>query len=759
MPLISLSQACLAFGHVPLLDHADFQLDAGERVALIGRNGSGKSSLLAALAGAGHLDDGTVWHQPGLRLAYVPQEPQLDGEHSVFEAVVAGMGAATRLLAEWHDISHRLAEPDAQHDALLERFTHLQHELEALGAWSAASQAERAIERVGLDTEAKVASLSGGQKKRLALARALASEPQVLLLDEPTNHLDLAAIEWLEELLVGSNMSLLFVTHDRRFLDRLATRIVELDRGILSSFPGSFATYQARKTEMLRDEAIQTAKFDKFLAQEEVWIRKGVEARRTRNEGRVLRLEALRTERAARRERLGSARLTVDAGEKSGQLVTELTDIGKAFGDHQVIRSFSARVLRGDRIGLIGPNGSGKTTLLRLILGELNPDFGTVRLGTKLQIAYFDQFRAALDPEATLAEVISPGSDYVEINGERKHVIGYLEDFLFAPARARSPVKSLSGGERNRLLLARLFARPANVLVLDDPTNDLDIETLELLEDLLQAYRGTIFLVSHDRTFLDNVVTQTIAAEGKGIWKEYGGGTKTGCAVARKPYGPKRHISHCPRNPRQTQNRRPTNSVGRSNANWRHSQARSPVSSPNRPRLPASWLIPNSTPDNRLKRRRSPLVWRPSRPNCSPCWSAGSLLNLAAPDRFRSGYNQHMSTESDKTETIQTEEQAPPAQPVQQEPRAFDPRRRLRELLSVPERDRSDAQWDEINELEIQLAPGNRVAPGQPPGSYDKPVGARPFQQKKHPPKSGGGGKRRPRPGGGGGGNPNKPQQ
>ena len=524
MPLISLSQACLAFGHVPLLDRADFLLDAGERVALIGRNGSGKSSLLAALAGAGHLDDGIVWHQPGLRLAYVPQEPELDGEQNVFEAVIAGMGDATRLIAEWHHVSHRLAEPGANHEALLEQLNRLQHELEALGAWSAASQAERAIERVGLDPDAIVGTLSGGQKKRLALARALASEPQVLLLDEPTNHLDLSAIEWLEELLRGSGMSLLFVTHDRRFLDRLATRIVELDRGLLSSFPGSFATYQSRKAEMLRDEALQNAKFDKVLAQEEVWIRKGVEARRTRNEGRVLRLEALRRERAARRDRLGSARLSLDAGEKSGQLVAELTDVNKAFGDKTVVRNFSARVLRGDRIGLIGPNGAGKTTLLRLILGELAPDSGTVRLGTKLQVAYFDQFRAALDPEATLADVISPGSEYVEINGERKHVIGYLGDFLFAPARARSPVKSLSGGERNRLLLARLFARPANALVLDEPTNDLDIETLELLEDLLQSFTGTIFLVSHDRTFLDNVVTQTIAAEGDGVWKEYAGG-------------------------------------------------------------------------------------------------------------------------------------------------------------------------------------------------------------------------------------------
>ena len=527
MPLISLTQACLAFGHVPLLDHADFQLDEGERVALIGRNGSGKSSLLAALAGGehgGHLDDGEVWRQPGLRLAHVHQEPELDPALTVFEAVVAGMGAATRLLAEWHEVSHRLAEPGADHDKLLARLDVLQHDLEALGAWSAAAQAERAIERIGLDPDARVATLSGGQKKRLALARALATEPQVMLLDEPTNHLDIAAIEWLEELLLGSGITLLFITHDRRFLDRLATRIVELDRGRLTSFAGSFADYQRRKAEMLKGEATQNAKFDKFLAQEEVWIRKGVEARRTRNEGRVLRLEALRRERAARRERLGEARLSLATGEKSGQLVAELTHVDKSFGDRKIVRDFSARILRGDRIGLIGPNGAGKTTLLRLILGELKPDAGSVRLGTKLQIAYFDQFRAALDPEAMLADVISPGSDYVEIGGQRKHVIGYLGDFLFAPARARSPVKSLSGGERNRLLLARLFARPANALVLDEPTNDLDIETLELLEELLQDYSGTIFLVSHDRAFLDNVVTQTIAAEGDGRWKEYAGG-------------------------------------------------------------------------------------------------------------------------------------------------------------------------------------------------------------------------------------------
>ncbi|MDA0190284.1 MAG: ATP-binding cassette domain-containing protein, partial [Proteobacteria bacterium] len=366
------------------------------------------------------------------------------------------------------------------------------------------------------------------QKKRLALAQALAVSPDLLLLDEPTNHLDIAAIEWLETLLIESGVTLLFITHDRRFLERVCTRIVELDRGKLQSFPGSFTEYQARKAQMLHDESVQNAKFDKFLAQEEVWIRKGVEARRTRNEGRVLRLEQLRRERAARRDRQGRVEMALDSGERSGKLVAELTHVSKRFGEgaaqRTVVRDFSCRLQRGDKIGLIGPNGAGKTTLLRLILGELQPDEGSVRLGTKLQVAYFDQFRTQLDEEAALVDVISPGSDFVEIGNERKHVIGYLGEFLFAPQRARSPVKSLSGGERNRLLLARLFARPANVLVLDEPTNDLDIETLELLEALLQGYPGTLFLVSHDRTFLDNVVTQTIAAEGDGVWREYVGG-------------------------------------------------------------------------------------------------------------------------------------------------------------------------------------------------------------------------------------------
>ena len=528
MPHLILSDASLAYGHVPLLDHSDFQLDPGERVALIGRNGTGKSSLLRALAGQGTLDDGTVWRQPGIRMGYVPQEPPFDPELSVFEAVVAGMGEISALLAEYHAVAHAMGEPEADHETLLDRMHHLQGKLESLNAWSFEMQAERVIQRFSLNPDAQVGTLSGGQKKRLALAQALAISPEMLLLDEPTNHLDIGAIEWLEEMLISSGVSMTFITHDRRFLDRVATRIVELDRGRLLSCPGNFSGYLAKKEMILHDESIQNAKFDKFLAQEEVWIRKGVEARRTRNEGRVLRLEQLRRDRSARRERQGKVELALDSGDKSGKLVAELEHVSKSFGEGaqelNVVRDFSCRLQRGDKIGLIGPNGAGKTTLLRMILGELAPDSGTVRLGTKIQVAYFDQFRTQLDEEAALVDVISPGSDYVEIGNEKKHVIGYLGDFLFAPQRARSPVKSLSGGERNRLLLARLFARPANVLVLDEPTNDLDIETLELLEQLLQDYAGTLFLVSHDRAFIDNVVTQTIAYEGDGVWHEYAGG-------------------------------------------------------------------------------------------------------------------------------------------------------------------------------------------------------------------------------------------
>jgi ATP-binding cassette subfamily F protein uup len=524
MPLLKLDNGHLAYGHVALLDAAEFQLDAGERIALIGRNGTGKSSLLAILAGLAPLDDGTLWTQPGLKLAYVPQEPPFDPDLSIFQAVVAGMGETARLLADYHAVSHQMAEADADHAALLVRMETLQHEMETLGVWAYEARAEQVIARFGLDADAKVGSLSGGQKKRLALAQALAVAPEVLLLDEPTNHLDIAAIEWLEDFLLESGVTLLFITHDRRFLDRLATRIIELDRGHLASYPGSYAAYKARKEQELADEAKASARFDKLLKEEEVWIRQGVEARRTRAVFRVQRLDQLRAERAARRERIGQVKLQLDAGEKSGQLVAELKNVRKSFGEKNIVSDFSCRILRGDRIGLIGPNGAGKTTLLRLILGELQADSGTVKRGTKMEVAYFDQFRAQLDPEATLADIISPGSDYVEIAGTRKHVVGYLGDFLFAPQRARSPVKSLSGGERNRLLLARLFARPANVLVLDEPTNDLDIDTLDLLEGLLQDYAGTVFLVSHDRAFLDAIVTQTFAAEGEGRWQEYAGG-------------------------------------------------------------------------------------------------------------------------------------------------------------------------------------------------------------------------------------------
>ncbi|MFV0371353.1 MAG: ATP-binding cassette domain-containing protein [Azonexus sp.] len=526
MPCLKLTAACLAYGHVPLLDHADLQLDAGERVALIGRNGTGKSSLLAALAagsGRARLDDGEIWLQPGLRLAYVPQEPPFDPDATVFQAVVSGMGETSALLAQYHAVSQQLAE-GGDAGALLARMDELQHELEARGAWAYEAQAEKVIARFALDPQALVGSLSGGQKKRLALAQALAVTPDVLLLDEPTNHLDVAAIEWLETLLIESGVTLLFITHDRSFLDRVSTRIVELDRGQLASFPGNFSQYQARKEALLHEEALANARADKLLKQEEIWIRKGVEARRTRAVFRVQRLDKLRAERQARRERMGQVSLKLESGDRSGKLVAELERVGKAYGEQIVVRDFSARIQRGDKIGLIGPNGAGKTTLLRLILGELVPDSGTVRQGSKLEIAYFDQFRTQLDPDSTLADVISPGSDWVEIGGAKKHVIGYLEDFLFAPERARSPVSSLSGGERNRLLLARLFAKPANVLVLDEPTNDLDIDTLELLEALLQDYAGTLFLVSHDRTFLDNVVTQTIASEGDGKWREYVGG-------------------------------------------------------------------------------------------------------------------------------------------------------------------------------------------------------------------------------------------
>jgi ATP-binding cassette subfamily F protein uup len=522
MAVISLSSAQLAFGHVALLDHAEFSLETGERVGLIGRNGTGKSSLLKVISGRFKLDDGLLVQQQGLKIAYVEQEPTFDPAQSVFDAVAAGMGEQAAMLAEYEALTGQFGQGDD--DALMDRMHDLQVKLDATDGWSMQNKVDTTLDRLSLTGEMLMGTLSGGMQKRVALAVALVSAPDVLLLDEPTNHLDFRSIMWLEGLLRDFKGSVLFITHDRSFLDNVATRIIELDRGKLLSFPGNFTAYQVRKSEQLEIEEVEAAKFDKVLAQEEVWIRKGVKARRVRDEGRVRRLEALRLQRAARREQQGQVTLNVTAGERSGKIVADLENVNKVYGEKVIVKDFSATILRGDKIGLIGANGAGKTTLLKMILGEEAADSGKVKLGTKLQVAYFDQMRAQLNEEASLMDTIAPGSDWVEINGAKKHVMSYLNDFLFAPERARSPVKSLSGGERNRLLLARLFAKPANCLVLDEPTNDLDIDTLELLEELLEDYTGTVFLVSHDRTFLDNVVTQVIVAEGEGKWREFVGG-------------------------------------------------------------------------------------------------------------------------------------------------------------------------------------------------------------------------------------------
>jgi ATP-binding cassette subfamily F protein uup len=510
MALLTLLNAQLAFGHVALLDHADFALESGERVGLIGRNGTGKSSLLKILAGIEKADDGSLQMQQGLRLAYVPQEPLLTSDHTVFEAVRSGLSTVIELI-------ERYTRGDGD-------LSQLQDGIESQDGWNWESRVNETLHRLHLEPDTLINTLSGGTRKRVALAQALVTQPDVLLLDEPTNHLDLDSIMWLETLLQEFKGSIVTITHDRTFLDRVATRIVELDRGRLNSYPGNFTTYLALKEEQLAQEAVINAKADKLLAQEEIWVRKGVEARRTRSQSRVTRLQQLRAQRAARRDAVGSVRMDIAAGARSGKLVAELSHVSKTFGNKVVVRDFSATILRGDKIGLVGANGAGKTTLLKLILGELQADKGQVRQGSNLQVAYFDQMRNALDLNATLEDFISPGSEWIEIGTKRQHVKSYLGDFLFSPARATSPVRSLSGGERNRLLLARLFARPANVLVLDEPTNDLDIDTLDLLEELLQEYPGTVFLVSHDRTFLNNVVTSIIAHEGDGHWREYEGG-------------------------------------------------------------------------------------------------------------------------------------------------------------------------------------------------------------------------------------------
>jgi ABC transport system ATP-binding/permease protein len=518
MALIVLSNAGLAFGHVPLLSRASVSLETNERLGLIGRNGTGKSSLLKVLSGQQLPDDGTLQYQQGLRIASVAQEPILDQELTIFEQVSSGLSEIIGLRQAYEAIS--LSEGGAADHDQLEK---IQAQLDSTDGWNWEQRVQEVLDRLDLDPSARISTLSGGNKKRVALAQALVTSPDVLLLDEPTNHLDIDSIVWLENLLKSWRGAVIFVTHDRAFLDAVCTSIIELDRASLQRYPGNFTAYQSQKELELAAEALANARTDKLLAQEEVWIRKGVEARRTRSVSRISRLETLRSMRAERREVLGKIKLAVASGERSGKIVAQLDDVSKSY-DRPIVRNFSCTILRGDKVGLIGPNGAGKTTLLKLILGEIAPDCGDIKLGTKIEVAYFDQMRNNLDLDPSLEDFISPGSEWVEINGERKHVKSYLGDFLFPPQRASAPVKTLSGGERNRLLLARLFAKPANVLVLDEPTNDLDVETLDLLEQLLQDYSGTVFLVSHDRYFLDRVVTSVIAYEGGGNWRENIGG-------------------------------------------------------------------------------------------------------------------------------------------------------------------------------------------------------------------------------------------
>ncbi|HRD65993.1 MAG TPA: ATP-binding cassette domain-containing protein [Candidatus Competibacter sp.] len=522
MPLLSIDNLSIAFGAEKLLDGASFQLDAGERVCLIGRNGAGKTTLLRLLTGEIQPDSGAIWRQPGLRVATLAQELPADTAATVFEIVAGGLEGLGELLAEYHEAAIQLAHKSTPEG--MRKMERLQHELEARDGWRWQQRVETVISRLQLPADTPLAELSGGWRRRVLLGRALVRDPDVLLLDEPTNHLDLETIQWLEDELLEFRGGLLFITHDRALLQRLATRLLELDRGVLTSWPGDYAAFLEKKAALLEVEARHNAKFDKNLAQEEAWIRQGIKARRTRNEGRVRALLALREERRQRREQSGKANFALEQAELSGKLVIEAQNLRYAWQDEPLIRDFSVRILRGDRIGLIGPNGSGKSTLLNLLLGNLQPGAGQVQHGTKLEIAYFDQLREQLDPEQSVLDSVAGGRETIEINGQRRHIIGYLGDFLFTAQRVRSPVKSLSGGERNRLLLARLFTKPANLLVMDEPTNDLDLETLELLEELLLDYTGTLLLVSHDRAFLDNVVTSCLVFESGGGIREYVGG-------------------------------------------------------------------------------------------------------------------------------------------------------------------------------------------------------------------------------------------
>ncbi len=520
MPLIRLKNVSIAYGTHALLNNAEFQLDSGEKVGLLGRNGEGKSTLMKIIAGNVNADNGEVWREPTLKLAWLEQMPDLDEQATVYDAVAAGLGE----LGDWISQYHHLLETMDGGEESLKQLGILQHKLETHNGWHFQQRVESTLSKLNLTADVLISSLSGGWKRRVALAQALVIEPEVLLLDEPTNHLDFESIAWLEEQVLAFQGAVLFVTHDRAFLQKLATRIVDLDRGNLVSWPGNYQDYLRRKAASLEDEANQNAEFDKKLAKEEVWVRQGIKARRTRNEGRVRALKRLRAERAERRNLQGTTKLNLSKGETSGKKVIEAVDVSFSYEDKTIVKNFSTLIQRGDKIGLLGPNGAGKSTLLKLLLKQIEPSTGTIEQGTKIQLAYFDQLREQLDPEISVADTIADGNEFIEINGAQKHVMSYLADFLFAPTRARSPVKSLSGGERNRLLLARLFTKSANLIIMDEPTNDLDLETLEMLEEKLVDYEGTLLLVSHDRAFLDNVVTSVFVFEGEGAINEYIGG-------------------------------------------------------------------------------------------------------------------------------------------------------------------------------------------------------------------------------------------
>ncbi len=520
MPLLTLTDISLAYGHHPLLDKVDFQVDAGERVCLLGRNGTGKSTLFRVITGEAEQDDGEIWRKDALRISHLLQEVPADNTHTIYEVVAHGLGKLGDILSDYHNAVHHVGNKEVPLNVLSD----LQHQIEVQDGWNLNQKIETILSKLDLPEDKQLKDCSGGVRRRVMLAQALVSEPELLLLDEPTNHMDISAITWLEEFLIAYQGALIFITHDRTFLKNVATRIIELDRGNLTSWPGNYERYLEKKEELLAMEERTNAKFDKKLAEHEAWVRQGIKARRTRNEGKVRRLEAMRKQRSQRISQQGRVSLNVEEGEQSGKRVVDLQHINFKYDDSTIINDFSTNIMRGDRIGIMGPNGCGKSTLLKIILGEIKPESGKVIMGTKLEIAYFDQQREILDSEKTVRENISEGSDYVNVRGRSRHVIGYLKSFLFPPERIDSPVKILSGGERNRLLLARLFTKPANMMVLDEPTNDLDVDTLELLEDLLEEYEGTLLLVSHDRAFLDNVVTSTIVFEGDGKFEEYVGG-------------------------------------------------------------------------------------------------------------------------------------------------------------------------------------------------------------------------------------------